>query len=331
MFDRLSYIFNELRPKQLLILAGAAAIIMFSILYIALSNLVLGTQQSANVEPAMREVIVASTDILPMEVIQQGMLERKQVPADDVPAGAVTDMSAIIGSIAKQDIAAGEVVTQDKLHGGFEEAGMAGIIPPDCRAVSVKVSEITGVSGFAKSGNYVDVLLVEKNNTEAKTTMLLQNVLLLGVNNIMMYDEPAASDKKEDSAKKGTKVKGDTPSVATLALLPPDALKLVSAAKIGEIYLMLRPMHPKTAYVGDTDYTLASSGDSGSVGAGGGPSGDVSTSVPAPVTAASSGRPAPAFQPPSSPVTTGVSSSSGGGGPVSAGGFEIIQGDQTIR
>jgi len=328
MFEKLSYIFNELRPKQLLILAGAAAVVMFSILYISLSHLVPAAQERASVEPVMREVIVASADIMPMEVIQQGMLERKQVPAEDVPAGAVTDMSAIIGSIAKQDIIAGDTITQDKLYGGFEEAGMAGIIPPDCRAVSVKVSEITGVSGFAKSGNYVDVLLVEKNNTEAKTSILLQNVLLLGVNNIMMYDE-SAGDKKEDSAKKGTKIKNsEAPSVATLALAPVDALKLVSAAKVGEIYLMLRPMHPKTAYVGDTDYTVAAGGNGGG---GGESTAAASTSVPAPVTTSTDGRPAPAFQPPSSPVKAGVSPSIGGGGSASAGGFEIIQGDQTIR
>ena len=53
----------------------------------------------------------------------------------------------------------------------------------------------------------------------------------------------------------------NNPSIATLALKPNEAIQLVSASKLGEIYLMLRPLKPSNMYVGDLEYTAVSSNE----------------------------------------------------------------------
>ena len=48
------------------------------------------------------------------------------------------------------------------------------------------------------------------------------------------------------------------PTIATVALPPRDILKLIAAAKLGEIYMMLRPSSPRSTYVADMEYTMES-------------------------------------------------------------------------
>lgn len=333
LFTKLLDMFNELRPKQLLLLAGGAAALMFVIIYFAMTSLTKPEPQATPVaQVTTQQIIVAKTNIKPMDIIRQDMLERKELPLDQVPAGAITDSSQIVGFMAKASVLPGEAVTKDKLYGDTGQAGMVSIIPPDCRAISVKISDITGVAGFAKSGNRVDVVLVEHDKQQAVSTLLLQNVLLLGVNKASLSNQGSVSDqekaqeekggegdKKDDKdGKNGKNKKGgadESPSVATLALHPDEILKITSAAKLGEIYLVLRPAHPSNGYVAETDYNLFSDLEGNGSSSGGGDGG----AEPA------SSRPVPAFQPPASPVTSAPAPVAGGG---SAGGFEIIEGDK---
>ena len=50
----------------------------------------------------------------------------------------------------------------------------------------------------------------------------------------------------------------DNPSTATFALHPNEVLKLVSASKLGEIYLILRPLNPTDDYLDSLAYTINS-------------------------------------------------------------------------
>ena len=50
----------------------------------------------------------------------------------------------------------------------------------------------------------------------------------------------------------------NNPSIATFALHPDDVLKLVSASRLGEIYMSLRPTKPRSTYSGAVEYTIES-------------------------------------------------------------------------
>ena len=80
------------------------------------------------------------------------------------------------------------------------------------------------------------------------SNIILQNVLLLSINKSM------ESGENEDG--KNTAI--ENPTIVTVALRPHEALKLVSATKLGDIYLMLRPAKPLENYVEGIEYKVIS-------------------------------------------------------------------------
>ena len=249
MFTRFLDKINDMRPRQLIGLAAVCGLMMCGIFYFILSSLTEKEQPSpepkeiAQVETV--KVVVAKQNIPVRTRIQESMLQMKELPVTAVPEGAITDFSTIINEPVHVSIFAGDILTQQKLFGEHSDEGFLGTIPDDCRAVSISVNNITGVAGFAKPGDFVDLLLVENDNYSATANLLLQNVQLLSINQSM-----------NASAVEGEAI--SNPTIATLALRPAEALKVISAAKLGEIYLMLRPFKPQNMYVGEMEYTIDS-------------------------------------------------------------------------
>ena len=300
MFSKLMDVLNDLQPRQLLMLAGGTAVAVFLVVYMALtgmSNKAADVQKAvpaAQTQTAMTQVVMAKDDIPSRTVIQEDMLEIKEIPVDAVPRGAMMSMQDVVGQPAASTIYAGDIVTLSKLIVDKNKVGFVGEIPENCRAVSVGISEITGVAGFAKPGDYVDVILVEKTNQGATSRFLLKNVLLLGINQDTAKEKDTVKEKAGQAK----------PATATLALEPDDMLQLVSAAAIGDIYLALRPFH--TAETGNflETYTLRSSKGNEVVKA---------------RTEAAAPAPAPVYQAPAASAPAA---------PRSSGGFEIIEGDK---
>ena len=250
MFAKFINMINDMRPRQLIALAAVCGLLMFGLFYFMLSmssnddaQPEIFPEKVAQVETV--QVVVAKQNIPVRTRIQESMLQLKEMPATAVPEGAITDFSTVLNEPARVSIFAGDVLTQQKLFGEHSDEGFLGTIPPDCRAVSISVNNITGVAGFAKPGDFVDLLLVENDNYSATTSLLLQNVPLLSINQSM-----SASAVDGDAI--------TNPTIATVALRPADVVKLVSAAKLGEIYLMLRPFKPQNMYVGELEYTIES-------------------------------------------------------------------------
>lgn len=250
MFTRFINMINDMRPNQLIGLAAVCGVLMCGLIYLIFSSAAeheqsdVVTKEVAPVETV--KVVVAKQNIPVRTRIQENMLQLKEMPVTAVPEGAIKDFSTIINEPARVSIFAGDVLTQQKLFGERSDEGFLGTIPEDCRAVSISVNNITGVAGFAKPGDFVDLLLVENDNYSATTNILLQNVLLLSINQSMSASAVEGSEAITN------------PTIATLALRPAEALKVVSAAKLGEIYLMLRPFKPQNMYVGEMEYTIDS-------------------------------------------------------------------------
>ena len=258
MFSKILKYLNNLNVRQVLILAGASAVLMFAVIYIffatytAKEELYPASDNTSQEKPSLIAVVVAKSDISPRVKIREEMLDVKEMPKKDVPSGAITDKAEIIDLPAKITILAGDVITSRKLYKSTEQSGFVGTIPPDCRAISIRVNDITGVAGFAKPGDYVDLLLVENDSTSSTTNIILQNVLLLSINQTMNRDDV------ETGGEKNANTAIANPSIVTLALRPHEALKLVSASKLGDIYLMLRPARPLDMYVEGMEYKVIS-------------------------------------------------------------------------
>lgn len=238
-------------PRKLLLLCGLAAILVFMIIYFILSSIFSDKKEPQSQAAAMVPVIEASRDIEPQTVITEDMLKAVDVSSNLVPSGALTDKNAVVGKKAGTTILSGDVITARKLS--QKAGGFVGLIPEGMRAVSFSVNDVTGVSGFAKPGDKVDILLVTSREGMDRITskILLKDVLILAVNKSSgtPQPQPQKTDKDGKGLPDGSAPRQSssntssigTPSVVTVALTPYDAAKLIASTQIGQLQMLLRP------------------------------------------------------------------------------------------
>lgn len=252
--DKLAKTAGKMSPRKLILLCAFFALMIFIILYSTLSSFE-DKKEEKPPEVAGVAVIEAVSDISPRTVITDDMLKASVVPESLLPPGALTDKKLIVGHKAGVTILAGDVITRRKLDASAA-AGFQGLIPDGMRALSFAINDISGVSGFAKPGDHVDILLISSQDGKNRVTskMLLRDVLLLAINKSSMgqgYVAPKKDDKDGKDESNGNKMPTaprrtdrssmGTPAVATVALSPYDAAKLTASLQVGQVQLMLRP------------------------------------------------------------------------------------------
>ena len=264
---KLSTIMERLTPRQLLLLCGVIALIIFLLIYFTLTRMTVEKPKPADPAPVPKQVQVkdvtvvkAKTSIPERTLIKEEMLSLVTMPSNKVPNGALMRTTDLVGRPTRVAINAGEVITNQKVFASILDMGLSGRIPPECRAITVGISDVTGVAGFAQPGDYVDVMLVSSQveNNKVVSEMILQNVLLLAINK-QVEDQNSATAQNNANKNQNTgnqpKVTG-SPAMATMALVPEDALKLAAKAQMGQIYLVLRPYRPSNGVSDDTYYSV---------------------------------------------------------------------------
>ena len=103
----------------------------------------------------------------------------------------------VAGQVLRTPFSAGVPLAQSALVKPGERGFIAAALQPGMRAVSVKVSETTGVGGFIFPGDRVDLIIdYEKTLTDGRTYKVaetaLSNVRVLGVDQRSAVDEPTA-------------------------------------------------------------------------------------------------------------------------------------------
>ena len=193
------------------------------------------TRYLANVQAYTRdlgEVVVARSDIPLGEKITAEHLSLLPMPNGSVPEGAFRKASEVVGRVAIMPIGVREPVTLSKLAPEGTEGGLSAVIPPGYRAMTVKVDDVVGVSGFIMPGSFVDVVAIivpPGNDSQQKgpiSKIVLQSIKVL------------ASGPKID-----TPSNQRTPAevrAVTLQVTPEQAEKLVLAANEGKLQLVMR-------------------------------------------------------------------------------------------
>lgn len=204
------------------ILAGVVALLVYNVL--------------SDVQPTAKEdavVVVAKVEILPNTKITSDMVEQVNIPGTFLQPKAMTDINQVVGVYSKEHIMAREQITERLVVGEGRIAGFTGLIPQDKRAITIAVSDVSGVAGLIKPGDYVDLIVVASAGKDF-ASLALQNVLVL------------ATDKTLDRGDTGSAIKGEGKiATITLALTPDEATTVVLAQKKGYVHLSLRPF-PRT-------------------------------------------------------------------------------------
>ena len=322
---------EKITYRHWVFLAGAASLILGLLVFAGLN----GMGANEEVKPVDSiHVVVAKQDIAPKTIIKESMVEVREVPASMVSDDAVREVSDIVNKPAKVEILTDDIISTRKVLMDITMAGFTGDIPPECRAISIAITDVTGVAGFAKPGDYVDVMLIAKGDEKMTGRIVLQDVLLLAINKNTEQKQKAAgdgssgdtkktgdsADSKDQSDKKSADAAKDEAisdlATATLALLPEDALKLITEAQEGTLYLALRPYKPRDKFTTDTRYIHYSTTKTAK-------SSGTRTATPAPAASAAPAAVRQAVQQ-SIPVSTPAPKA-----PV--GGVEVIRGTTSTR
>ena len=164
------------------------------------------------------KVVVAATDIPLGGKILPNMLNTVDWPRGSIPDGAFHDMQQLQDRVVKVGVLRGEAVLEGKLAPVGTKGGLAAVIAPGKRAMTVRVNDVVGVAGFALPGNYVDVVVNAQQEQAGKTEesrqiskTVLENVLVLAV--------AQEADRDETKPK--------VVSAVTLELSPEDAEKFL--------------------------------------------------------------------------------------------------------
>ena len=177
------------------------------------------------------KVAIAKVDIpLGTKIIAEQIGE-VEVPAGTSPDGTFESVEKLVGRVAIVNIAAREAITDAKLAPMGTDGGLTAVIPEGYRAMTVKVDDAVGVSGFIQPGAVVDVVVVidptEKGvNQDPISKVVLQNIKVLA--NGQNIDKP----KNEREA--------TTVKAVTLQVTPEQAEKLALAANEGKLQLIMR-------------------------------------------------------------------------------------------
>jgi pilus assembly protein CpaB len=215
------------KPGNLLILAIVIGALGAALVYRQLASLRSEIETARQAPNSTVDVVVAS-DTIPLGTrIDAKSVKVVPWPRDIAPEGAITDPKAVIDSVARVTIDKNQPLNQSQLTGN---AGLLpSMIPEGMRAMSVKVDDVTGVSGFITPNSRVDVLVAGaagegEGNQEQRSKLILQNIRVLAIGKSI--------EQRQDKPV-------EVPTV-TLLVSPDQAEKLTLAARYEPVRLALR-------------------------------------------------------------------------------------------
>src|SRR5215216_7504106 len=170
-----------MRNKRfLVVLAGA---LVFGLLAaVSVSRYLSSTQalaKSLNKVAVAKVAIPIGTKIIPEQIMMV------QFPTESMPDGIFDNADKLTGRVAVVNIAAREPITESRLAPEGTAAGLSAVIPEGYRAMTVKVDDVVGISGFIMPGTLVDVVVVitpegATNGTAGPISkIVLQNIKVL--------------------------------------------------------------------------------------------------------------------------------------------------------
>lgn len=223
-----------MQGRNLILLIVAVAIGLIAVL---LANTYFsGVEERQKVvaeQQKLSRIVVASQDVGFGVPLSAQNLRLANWPAGSVPVGAFTSIEAAArdNRVALRPIVTGEPVLASKVSGADGRATLSANLPVGKLAYAIPITDTSGVGGFVRPGDVVDVLVTRqipgegaKGNTDKMTDVVLEAVPVLGIDQVA--DEKATK-----------------PAIAKTATLEVDtfgAQKLALSIQLGTLSLALR-------------------------------------------------------------------------------------------
>jgi len=181
-------------------------------------------------------VVVAAVEIPFGVKIEEAQIKLIAWPGNSAPPqGAYSSKEQVVNKVAMNKFYPDEVITEKRISEYLGGSTLSALIAKEYRAISVRVDDVVGVSGFILPGNKVDILStrMDRATNKASTRTLLQNIKVLAV------DQEASQEKEKPAIVRAV----------TLELKPDQAEIMVQAMQEGTIQLTLR--NPLDSYTED--------------------------------------------------------------------------------
>jgi pilus assembly protein CpaB len=173
-------------------------------------------------------MVVATRDMPVGTLLKKSDLKLVNYPERQVPKGSIFQIAGAENRVLMMPLNTNEPVLNGKLSDMTTVEGVSSPIDRGYRAVSVQVTDVSGVAGLIQPGSHVDVIFTRPGSmAEATTSTILQNVKVISTGRTV-----AVGQTLDPRAPK-------SPTV-TLILLPADAQKLELAKNQGKVSLSLR-------------------------------------------------------------------------------------------
>ncbi|WP_371379429.1 Flp pilus assembly protein CpaB [Thalassotalea aquiviva] len=215
--------------KNVLLFILLSAAFGLGAVYIAKSWL--DENRAVNVQKGFVQVVKVTTPIGTGTIINTKNIALVSVPEEMVPQGAITSLEDAKGMVAKQRLFPGDLLHSQRVSKKGEGSTLASLIGENMRAVSIRVNDVIGVSGFILPGNHVDILTTFQSKGGPSTEVVLSNIKILAV------DQRASTDEGKPQIVRAVTVEVSLPQAETL----------LSATRKGALQLALRnPNNKKT-------------------------------------------------------------------------------------
>ncbi|HWL85687.1 MAG TPA: Flp pilus assembly protein CpaB, partial [Polyangiaceae bacterium] len=140
-------------------------------------------------------VVVAAVDVPVASKLTPELLKVVDWPASAQPQGSFERIDGVAGRVTGAALVAGEPVVEAHLSPKGATPGMASLIPPNMRAMTVPVNEVVGVGGFVHPGDLVDVITTmpvapwgNSGPPEYRSKIVLQSIRVLAAGQQLTSD-----------------------------------------------------------------------------------------------------------------------------------------------
>lgn len=187
------------------------------------------TIQSVQKRQVEYSSVVVAVNTIPANVkVTSDMVAIKSIPTEGTHPEAVTSVDKIVNGVSKVEIMKGEQILSNKIVTDTNKATLTYKVPENMRAVSIPITEVSGVAGYINPGDKIDILVTYDNkdvNPVSITYTQLQNIEVAAVGNAKVAEE----DKKKA-----------VPASITVLVKPAQAEVIAFAISNGSLYLTLR-------------------------------------------------------------------------------------------
>lgn len=245
---------------KLMLLLGAMVVALGSALAVrsVLAGHAAPVVQAAILAPTGPRVLVAQRTLPVGTIITADAVAFQAWPRDMVQDAyfldGTTDRNKLIGTVVRYPITAGQPLTQGALVAPGDRGFLAAALGPGMRAVTIPVSDMSGVAGFIFPGDHVDMMLTQtvKRSNGASGDALPLNATETVLRNLrVLATDQTTETEVSPGGKSVVKIAHDV----TLEVTPRVAEKIEVAQTLGSLSLALRALADSQ---GELDHATAS-------------------------------------------------------------------------